>query len=135
MALDRDSRSIESGPRPHVRHRRIQFSAHAGFGRIYTELWQQFLFGRQIESREEDCPPAPCPDANFARKRKRAPQERNRSRDIAACDRAAYGGARNNVSGHLDWRNNFDVKALALPKLAKQPHIPSPMMPKPEIGA
>src|SRR6266851_1854852 len=135
MALDRDSRSIESGPRPDVCHRRIQFSAHAGFGCVDTELWQQFLFRRQIKSREEDCPPAARPYTNFARQRKRAPQKRNRSGYVPARDRGANGGARNNVSSHLDWRNNFDVKAVALPKLAKQPHIPSATMPKPKIGA
>ena len=135
VALDRDSRSIERGPRPHIRHRQIHFPAHGRFGRIHPQLWQQFLFGRHIESREEDRPPAPCPRANFARQRKRSSQQRNRSGYIAARHRSANGCARNNLSADFDGRNNFDVKAIALPKFPEQPHISRAAMSEPEIGA
>ncbi len=135
MALDRDPRSIKRGPRPHVRHRRIQFPAHGGFRRIHAKLRQQFLFRRQIESREENRPPAPGPGANFAGQRKRPPQQRNRPGDIAARHRAANRGARNDLPANFDRRNNLDVKPVALPKLAQQPHIPGAAMSKPEIRA
>ena len=120
MALNSNPRPIKRRPRPHIRHRSVQLPAHDRFRRINPQLRQQFLLRHQIQSREENRPPAPRPRANFPRQRKRPPQQaRVRPATSPPATAVRIAGARNHPPANLNRRNNLHVKPVALSRIRR----------------